>query len=381
MPRYRFDHIAINSTEKRKPTESDMTTYIGLEHMDSHSLTVKRWGSDVPIIGDKLVMKKGDVLLGKRNAYLRRAAIAPFDGLFSAHGMVLRPKTDVVDKDFFPIFIASDYFFDEAIRISVGSLSPTINWKDLKDVEFNLPTLDEQRKLAKILWAIIKTTNSYQEMLEKQDLLIKSQFIEMFGDVSKNDKSLKECLFGDYVSKMNLGPFGSDLKNDCFVEKEYGDCMVYEQKHAIEKTMDLPTRYITKEKHEKLKKFEVKSGDILVSCRGTIGQCYIIPRGSPVGVIHPSLMMIRPKSTVNTRFLLFLLEDILSRQDEQGSGVKMAIKASELSKIKTINPGIELQNRFFEIIEQIDKSKFEIEKSLNEITKLYQKIIRDSLKV
>ena len=185
MPRYRFDQIAINFTEKRKPTESDVATYIGLEHMDSHSLTVKRWGSDVPIIGDKLVMKKGDVLLGKRNAYLRRAAIAPFDGLFSAHGMVLRPKTDVVDKDFFPIFIASDYFFDEAIRISVGSLSPTINWKDLKDVEFNLPTLDEQRKLAKILWAIIKTANSYQEMLEKQDLLIKSQFIEMFGNVKK----------------------------------------------------------------------------------------------------------------------------------------------------------------------------------------------------
>ena len=160
MPKYRFDEIAINSTEKKKPVEEDKYTYLGLEHLDTGSLTVTRFGSDVAPIGEKLVMKKGDVLFGKRRAYQKKVAIAPFDGIFSAHGMVLRPKEEVIDKDFFPLFISSDYFLDAAINISVGSLSPTINWRDLKVLEFELPSLEEQRKLAKALWAVIRTSSS-----------------------------------------------------------------------------------------------------------------------------------------------------------------------------------------------------------------------------
>ena len=79
-------------------------------------------------------MKKGDVLFGKRRAYQKKVAISPIDGVFSAHGMVLRPKEDVICKEFLPFFISSDYFLNEAIRISVGGLSPTINWKDIKEL-------------------------------------------------------------------------------------------------------------------------------------------------------------------------------------------------------------------------------------------------------
>lgn len=157
MAKYRFEQIAINSKEKKKPAEEDRFTYLGLEHLDSGSLRVTRFGSDVAPIGEKLVMHKGDVLFGKRRAYQKKVAIAPFDGIFSAHGMVLRPREEVVDKDFFPLFISSDYFLDAAIKISVGSLSPTINWRDLKELEFELPDLDTQRGLAKVLWSINDT--------------------------------------------------------------------------------------------------------------------------------------------------------------------------------------------------------------------------------
>lgn len=68
MAKYRFDEIAINSTEKKKPTEEDRFTYLGLEHLDSGNLKVTRFGTDVAPIGEKLVMHKGDVLFGKRRA-------------------------------------------------------------------------------------------------------------------------------------------------------------------------------------------------------------------------------------------------------------------------------------------------------------------------
>lgn len=185
MAKYRFDQIAINSTEKKKPVEEDRFTYLGLEHLDSGTLKVTRFGSEVAPIGEKLVMHKGDVLFGKRRAYQKKVAIAPFDGIFSAHGMVLRPKEDVIDKDFFPLFISSDYFLDAAIKISVGSLSPTINWRDLKELEFELPDMDSQRKLAEVLWSINDTMEAYKKLISATDELVKSQFIVMFGE-SKN---------------------------------------------------------------------------------------------------------------------------------------------------------------------------------------------------
>jgi type I restriction enzyme S subunit len=198
MSKYKFEDFAINSTQKKVPDPSEYSTYIGLEHMDTKSINVKRWGSDVPIIGEKLVMHKGDILLGKRNAYLRRAAIAPHDGIFSAHGMILRPKDNIVDYDFFSLFIASDYFFDEAIRISVGSLSPTINWKDLKELKFNLPSLETQKSVAKVLWSINNTIESYKELMQKSDDLIKARFQELFD----NDK-YESMKFGDALDMNN----------------------------------------------------------------------------------------------------------------------------------------------------------------------------------
>ncbi len=182
MAKYRFDQIAINSTEKKKPAEEDRFTYLGLEHLDSGTLRVTRFGTEVAPVGEKLVMHKGDVLFGKRRAYQKKVAIAPFDGIFSAHGMVLRPKEDVIDKDFFPLFISSDYFLDAAIKISVGSLSPTINWHDLKELEFELPDLAAQHKLAEILWSINDTMEAYKNLISATDELVKSQFIDMFGE-------------------------------------------------------------------------------------------------------------------------------------------------------------------------------------------------------
>ena len=163
--KFRFDEIAFNSTLKKKPVEEDKIHYIGLEHIEPGNFSITEWGSDVAPVGEKLIMKKGDILFGKRRAYQRKVAIAPFDGIFSAHGMVLRPKTDVIDADFFPLFISSDTFMETAMRISVGGLSPTINWKDLKEQEFELPSLEEQQTIAKKAWAAYRLKEAYQRLL------------------------------------------------------------------------------------------------------------------------------------------------------------------------------------------------------------------------
>ena len=379
MPKYRFEQIAINSTEKRKPTEADMATYIGLEHMDTQSLTIKRWGSDVPIIGDKLVMKKGDVLLGKRNAYLRRAAIAPFDGLFSAHGMVLRPKENVIDKDFFPIFIASDYFFDEAIRISVGSLSPTINWKDLKDLEFELPSLDEQRKLSKILWSMIKTMDSYEDMLTKQDLLVKSQFIEMFGTHYDNP-------FGYAIKQISdLFDVGSSKR---VFESEWTKSGVpfYRAREILKLSEDGfvdNELFITEEMYERYKsKYGVpKPDDMMVTGVGTLGICYIVKPGDKFYFKDGNTLWFKNKGICNVRFIKeqydmsYVIDQVIGSANGSTVGTYTITRANET---KVMVPPIDLQNIFVEFVEQIDKSKFEIQKSLKNLKKIYERILKEN---
>lgn len=208
--KYTFEQIATNSTTKKKPEESDRFHYIGLEHLDSGNLFVSRFGSDVAPIGEKLLMKKGDVLFGKRRAYQKKVAIAPFDGIFSAHGMVLRPKEEVVCKEYFPFFLSSDTFLNEAIRISVGSLSPTINWGDLKKLEFELPPIDEQRELADLLWAAYELKESYKKLLAATDEMVKAKFVNMLSLCSEHRRLKDITLYigrgksPQYVEKSNI---------------------------------------------------------------------------------------------------------------------------------------------------------------------------------
>ena len=355
--KYTFKEIAFNSTEKRIPVEEDRFTYIGLEHLDSRKLSITRFGSDVPLKGEKLVMRKGDILFGKRNTYLKRVAIAPFDGLFSAHGMVLRPNEKVISRDFFPFFLSSDYFLDEAIRISVGSLSPTVNWKDLKDLEFEIPDFSKQREIANLLSAANNLKESYEAMIAATDEMVKSQFIEKFGPSSSWPK---EELYKN-VEEMFIGPFGSSLKNDCFVEKEKGYCVVYEQKHAIEKSIELPFRYVTHDKYQELKRFEVLPGDIIVSCRGTVGEVYRIPDNAPRGIMHPSIMKIRlKKESFCSEYFVFAVAEYMKDRESKnlGTGVKMAVTATDMGKELFTKPSVTEQNSFISTIHHADKSKY-----------------------
>ena len=171
---WRFDQIAQNIAERAEPTQGDSALYVGLEHMDSGSLRVRRWGSQTDLIGTKFKMRKGDILFARRNAYLKRVAIAPHDGLFSAHGMVLRAKPDVVLPEFLPFFMQSDLFMNRAVEISVGSLSPTINWKTMAAQEFVLPPLTEQNRLAAMLTAQNGVIEAKKEVLLALERCLKS---------------------------------------------------------------------------------------------------------------------------------------------------------------------------------------------------------------
>ena len=188
--KYRFEQIAKSISERVDPNNTDLDVYIGLEHIDAESIHIKRTGTRDDVNGQKLRCYPGDVIFGRRRAYQRKAAIATVDGFCSAHSLVLRANADVIDPKLFPFFLHSDAFMHRAIDISVGSLSPTINWGTLKNQEFLLPPKDQQAKLAELLWAM-------DEVVEKEYKLVDS-LIENFNSRSRqyfhNEKHDKMCL-------------------------------------------------------------------------------------------------------------------------------------------------------------------------------------------
>jgi len=144
---FRFEEITNRVAEGVDPNTTTLEKYVGLEHIDADNIHIKRFGTPDDVSGGKLKCYPGDVIFGKRRAYQRKAAIVDFEGICSAHAFVFRANPEVIDPKLFPFFLHSDQFMHRAVDISVGGLSPTINWGDLKGQEFLLPS-----KLSKLGW-------------------------------------------------------------------------------------------------------------------------------------------------------------------------------------------------------------------------------------
>ncbi|MCZ2074220.1 MAG: restriction endonuclease subunit S [Bryobacterales bacterium] len=177
---WRFDQIATNVNVRiDNPSESGMEHYVGLEHLDPDSLRIRRWGSPNDVEATKLCFKSGDIIFGRRRAYQRKLGVAEFDGICSAHAMVLRAKSEVVLPELLPFFMQSDLFMNRAIEISVGSLSPTINWKTLAIQEFALPPMEMQRHAVELLGTIEANCNEYYGALRAAESLFESALLDL----------------------------------------------------------------------------------------------------------------------------------------------------------------------------------------------------------
>ncbi|MBF4437804.1 type I restriction endonuclease subunit S, partial [Vibrio anguillarum] len=134
-------------SKRVEPSETELEVYVGLEHLDPDSLKIKRHGVPSDVAGQKLLVKKGQIIFGKRRAYQRKIAVADWDCICSAHAMVLEANANNVIPDFLPFFMQSDVFMDRAVAVSEGSLSPTIKWKVLANQDFLFPGKLKQKQL------------------------------------------------------------------------------------------------------------------------------------------------------------------------------------------------------------------------------------------
>ena len=229
-----FGEVARNvNINEKEPLKHGITRAVGLEHLDPCSLRITRWGEITDEISFTRRFSKGQILFGKRRAYQRKAALAEFDGICSSDILVFEARSDVLIPELLPFIVQSDRFFEFAINTSSGSLSPRTKWKDLAAYTFPLPPIDEQCRIAEILWAaedvIVKNEAFVAEVEHYKQLMMRDLFrkgigheefqeIERIGMVARGWKSsqLKEVVsitngqvdpkVMPYKSMIHIGP-------------------------------------------------------------------------------------------------------------------------------------------------------------------------------
>jgi type I restriction enzyme S subunit len=285
-----------------------------------------------------------------------------FDFVVGADGVkILIPKN----------FLNAKLLYYYLLWYNVPSLGYSRHYKLLKEISLPVPSLAEQQSIVSELDKINELISLKKAQLSDLDTLAQSIFYEMFGDPIENEKGWEVKPLSENVHEMFLGPFGSALKVDSYVDRENAYCMVYEQKHAIQARLDLDTHYINEEKYNSLKRFEVKAGDFIMSCRGTIGRIYQLPPNAPKGIIHPSLMKIRIKTeSYSPTFFQFMLVKIVANEGTNGNCVQMAITAKELGKKLIPLPPLSLQQSFARKIEAIEQQKTQITATIKDLETL-----------
>lgn len=348
---------------------------VGLEHLNSGEMLF----SDYDLNTENTFTKsfsKGQVLFGRRRAYLKKAAFAEFDGICSGDITVIEAIPGKVLPELLPFIIQNDKLFDFAISRSAGGLSPRVKWKDLAEFEFDLPSLADQKKLADKLWAAYRLKESYKKLLASMNELAKSRFIEMFGQCG-------EDRFGWGVSKL-------------------GDCCIINPSKSSEACLEdelevsfCPMPYVSesgdiKTDETKLYK-DVKSGftyfaegDILFA---KITPCMENGKGAiarnlknGIGFGSTEFHILRPNRSIITPEWLYVLTTFKQfRKDAEanmtGSAGQRRVPSNFLRNYKISIPPLEVQKQYVGILEQLDKSKSELKKSIAAIDDVIKSLI------
>lgn len=262
---YKFGDIASNISERAEPKATKLDIYVGLEHLDPECIHIKRRGHPSDVKGTKLRVYPGDIIFGKRRAYQRKAAVVDFDGICSAHAMVVRANPKVILPELLPFFMHSDAFMHRAVDVSEGSLSPTIKWKILAEQEFSIPSIDDQKRIADLLWSI-------DDVIEKNlALLSKIEIVKRVCEKQYFNKSKKTtAVLGDVIKQFISGGTPS-TKNKKYWEDGYVPWITTRKMDGF--AVSDGERYITNLAVQETNTNIVEKGNLLFGTRVGVGKC------------------------------------------------------------------------------------------------------------
>ena len=348
--------------------------YVAGDHMDSEDLNIRRRGrfatDDVGPAFTR-IFKKGQVLYGSRRTYLKKVAVADFDGICANTTFVFESKDPAAfEQRLLPFLMLSEGFTNWSIAHSKGSTNPYVLFSDLASYEFYLPSLAEQKVLAEKLWAAYEVKQSYLKMIAATEEMVKSQFIEMFGCLAERVALSSLCdtfIDGDWIEAKDQSDSGIRLI-------QTGNVGVGTFKDKGDKA-----RYISEDTFNRLNCTEVVEGDILISrLPDPVGRACIIPAGLGKSITAVDCTIIRLNDKVLPKFFVAFTStpDYAMQIKKVLSGTtRLRVSRANLGKIQVPLPSVDKQQQFVTIAEQADKSVFELRKSIDAIDAVIKSLI------
>ena len=351
--------------------------YVAGDHMDSEDLTIHRHGDfATDDVGPAFtrIFKPGQILYGSRRTYLKKIAVADFSGICANTTFVLESKNETVFLTrLLPFIMLSESFTRWSIAHSKGSTNPYVLFSDLADYELDLPPIEEQRMLADKLWAAYRLKESYKKLLTATQEMVKSQFIEMFGQ-STFTIEMQECF--------SMMRNGANIKQG----QVEGGFPITRIETISDETIDREKMGYAGIIDNKYESYYLQDGDILVSHINSlkhIGKCALYSKQEDEIIIHGmNLLCLRPiREIVVPAFAIHMLRsDIIKKQiaDITKPAVNQAsFSVKDFGRIKAIIPDLDEQNKFVAIAEQADKSEFELRKSIEAIDQVIKSLINN----
>jgi len=372
MSKVLLGEIAIERKETCKGNK-DGFPIVGLEHLIPEQVTLSDWDEDKINTFTKL-FSEGDVLFGRRRAYLKKAAVAPFDGICSGDITVIKAIPERILPELLPFIIQNDSFFQYAVGKSAGSLSPRVKWEHLRNYEFELPNIEKQRELARILWAMEETKKSYQKLLQLSNELVKSQFIDLFSLPGINKYGFTECKIKNVIIDLRYGTSKPASEHGTYPYLRMNN-ITYDGKLDLSEL-----KYIDLSESE-LDKCMVRQGDVLfnrTNSRELVGKTCVFTEEKSM-VIAGYIIRVRLNERVLPLYLSVMFNTdygkALLKKMAKGAIGQANINAQALQNIDILLPPLLLQEQFAAFVRQSDKTKFELEKTLVELTGTYKKLM------
>lgn len=364
----------------KNPAADGYERYIGLEHLDSESLKIRRWGlisEDNP--GFSRVFKKGNILFGKRRPYLKKAAIAEFDGICSGDIIVMEPYGNHLPHGLIPFIAQSKKFWDWAIKTSSGSLSPRTKFKNL--AEFEISKHDQESYNSKL--AVLQACQALIE--EKHNVefcfkrYVKAVIERRLSDMDGDELSFQELLdSGDIIDIQDGNHGGDHPKASEYVESGVPFVMASDLNSGV---VDLKRcKKLPKSRTDSLRIGFSEPGDILLSHKGTVGLVAVTPEVEDYVMLTPQVTYYRvaAEGRLKARYLEILFrterfQKMLTSLAAQSTRDYVGITAQK--KIRILVPKKEKQDELIYLWEQLQAFECRLEENRDATKKIYESLM------
>ena len=321
------------------------------------------------------VLQNGDILMSHINSETHLGKVALYkkqEDETIIHGMnllCLRPKKELLDSRYAFYYLSSDAFLRQIPRITKKSVNQaSFNVAALKELTIPIPEIEKQRDIVRGLDKVSELIVRRKEQLAKLDELVKSRFIELFGDCLTNPKCWKtKCL-------EDIAEVGSSKR--VFVEELQEEGIPFYRGTEVgalaEGKQIIPELFITEQHYVELCEATgaPQVGDLLMPSICPDGRIWVVNTDKPFYFKDGRVLWVHAiDASYNSVFLLYTLKDrIMTDYSSIASGTTFAeLKIFALKKCRVFDVPITLQNQFAAFVEQTDKSKLVIQQSLDKL--------------